>query len=77
MNLLSEENQRQSIEGERRLMNDPKYFSPVLRPPTDPATIYEGLRQAAVSAELVFNPNGGVTGVTTGLKSLDRRLGGL
>jgi hypothetical protein len=30
MNLLSEEDQRQNIEGERQLMNDPKYFSPTL-----------------------------------------------
>jgi hypothetical protein len=32
VNLLSEEDQRQSIEGERRLMNDPERFSPALLP---------------------------------------------
>jgi replicative DNA helicase len=40
-------------------------------------TLYEALRKAAESAQLVFNHDGGVTGVTTGLRSLDRRLGGL
>ena len=40
-------------------------------------TLYEALRQAAESAQLAFNRGGGVTGVTTGLRSLDRRLGGL
>jgi replicative DNA helicase len=40
-------------------------------------TLYEALRQAAESAQLAFNRDGGVTGVTTGLASLDRRLGGL
>jgi replicative DNA helicase len=40
-------------------------------------TLYEALRQAAESAQLAFNHDGGVTGVTTGLRSLDRRLGGL
>jgi replicative DNA helicase len=40
-------------------------------------TLYEALRQAAASAELAFNHDGGVTGVTTGFRSLDRRLGGL
>jgi hypothetical protein len=30
VNLLSEEDQRQSIEGEGRLMNDPERFSPAL-----------------------------------------------
>jgi replicative DNA helicase len=36
-----------------------------------------GLRQAAESAQLAFNHDGGVTGITTGFRSLDRRLGGL
>lgn len=40
-------------------------------------TSYEVLRKAAESAQLAFNHDGGVTGVTTGLRSLDRRLGGL
>jgi replicative DNA helicase len=40
-------------------------------------TLYEALRQAAESAQLAFNHDGGVTGVTTGLRSLGRRLGGL
>jgi replicative DNA helicase len=40
-------------------------------------TLYEVLRKAAESARLPFNHNGSVTGVTTGLRSLDRRLGGL
>jgi hypothetical protein len=40
-------------------------------------TLYEVLRKAAESAQLAFNHDGGVTGVTTGLRSLDRRLGGL
>jgi replicative DNA helicase len=40
-------------------------------------TLYEALRLAAESAQLAFNHDGGVTGVTTGLRSLDRRLGGL
>jgi replicative DNA helicase len=40
-------------------------------------TLYEALHQAAESAQLAFNRGGGVTGVTTGLRSLDRRLGGL
>jgi replicative DNA helicase len=40
-------------------------------------TLYEALRQAAESAQLAFNHDGGVTGVTTGFRSLDRRLGGL
>jgi replicative DNA helicase len=40
-------------------------------------TLYEALRQAAASAQLACNHDGGVTGVTTGLASLDRRLGGL
>jgi replicative DNA helicase len=40
-------------------------------------TLYEALRQAAESTQLAFNRGGGVTGVTTGLRSLDRRLSGL
>jgi hypothetical protein len=40
-------------------------------------TLYEVLRKAAESAQLAFNHDGGVTGVTTGLRSLDRRLGSL
>jgi replicative DNA helicase len=40
-------------------------------------TLYEVLRKAAESAQLAFHHDGGVTGVTTGLRSLDRRLGGL
>jgi replicative DNA helicase len=40
-------------------------------------TLYDALRQAAESAQLAFNHDGGVTGVTTGFRSLDRRLGGL
>jgi replicative DNA helicase len=40
-------------------------------------TLSEVLRKAAESAQLAFNHDSGVTGVTTGLKSLDRRLGGL
>jgi replicative DNA helicase len=40
-------------------------------------TSYEALRRAAEIAELAFNHDGGVTGVTTGFRSLDRRLGGL
>jgi replicative DNA helicase len=40
-------------------------------------TLYDALRQAAASAQLAYNHDGGVTGVTTGLTSLDRRLGGL
>jgi replicative DNA helicase len=40
-------------------------------------TLDEALRQAAESAQLAFNHDGGVTGVTTGFRSLDRRLGGL
>jgi replicative DNA helicase len=40
-------------------------------------TLYEALRRAAESAQLAFNHDGGVTGMTTGLRSLDRRLGGL
>jgi replicative DNA helicase len=40
-------------------------------------TLYEALRQAAASAQLAFHHDGGVTGVTTGLANLDRRLGGL
>jgi replicative DNA helicase len=40
-------------------------------------TLYEALRQAAASAQLACHHDGGVTGVTTGLASLDRRLGGL
>jgi replicative DNA helicase len=40
-------------------------------------TLYEVLRKAPESAQLAFNHDGGVTGVTTGLRSLDRRLGGL
>jgi replicative DNA helicase len=39
--------------------------------------LYEALRKAAESAQLAFNRDGGVTGVTTGLASLDRHLGGL
>jgi replicative DNA helicase len=40
-------------------------------------TLYEVLRKAAESAQLACHHDGGVTGVTTGLASLDRRLGGL
>jgi replicative DNA helicase len=40
-------------------------------------TLYEALRRAAEIAQLAFNHDGGVTGVTTGFRSLDRRLGGL
>ena len=40
-------------------------------------TFYEALRKAAESAQLAFNHDSGVIGVTTGLRSLDRRLGGL
>jgi replicative DNA helicase len=40
-------------------------------------TLSEVLRKAAESAQLVFNHDGGFSGVTTGLRSLDRRLGGL
>lgn len=40
-------------------------------------TLYDALSKAAASAELAYNHEGGVTGVTTGLKSLDRRLGGM
>jgi replicative DNA helicase len=40
-------------------------------------TLYEALRPAVESAQLAFNHDGGVTGVTTGLRNLDRRLGGL
>jgi len=41
------------------------------------STLYDAMRKALISAELAFNHDGGVTGVTTGLGSLDRRLGGL
>jgi replicative DNA helicase len=37
----------------------------------------EVLRKATEIAQLAFNRDGGVTGVTTGLRSLGRRLGGL
>ena len=40
-------------------------------------TLYEALRKATESAQLAFNHDGSVTGVTTGLRSLDRRLDGL
>ena len=40
-------------------------------------TLSDVLRKAAESAQLEFNHDGGVTGVTTGLRNLDRRLGGL
>ena len=40
-------------------------------------TLSELLRKAAERARLPFNHDGSVTGVTTGLRSLDRRLGGL
>jgi replicative DNA helicase len=40
-------------------------------------TLHEVLRKTAESAQLAFNHDGGVTGVTTGHRSLDRRLGGL
>jgi replicative DNA helicase len=41
------------------------------------STLYDAMRKALISAELAFNHDGGVTGVTTGLVSLDRRLGGM
>ena len=37
-------------------------------------TLCEVLRKAAESARLTFNHDGSVTGVTTGLRSLGRRL---
>jgi replicative DNA helicase len=40
-------------------------------------TLSDLLRKAAESARLPFNHDGSVTGVTTGLRSLDRQLGGL
>jgi replicative DNA helicase len=40
-------------------------------------TLYEALRRAAELTQLVFNHDGGVTGMTTGFTSLDSRLGGL
>jgi replicative DNA helicase len=40
-------------------------------------TLSAVLRKAAESAQLGFHHDGGITGVTTGLRSLDRRLGGL
>jgi replicative DNA helicase len=40
-------------------------------------TLYEALRKATESAQLAFHHDGGVTDVTTGLRSLHRRLGGL
>jgi replicative DNA helicase len=40
-------------------------------------TLYEVLRKAAESAQLTFNHDSGVTGVTMGLRSLDRWLAGL
>jgi replicative DNA helicase len=40
-------------------------------------TLSELLRKAAERARLPFNHDGSVTGVTTGLRSLDPRLGGL
>jgi replicative DNA helicase len=40
-------------------------------------TLYDAMRQAAESAQLAYNHDGGVTSVTTGFRSLDRRLGGL
>jgi replicative DNA helicase len=40
-------------------------------------TLYEALRKAAESAQLAFNHDGGVSGVTTGLRTLDCRLCGL
>jgi replicative DNA helicase len=40
-------------------------------------TLSEMLRKAAESAQLALNHDGGVAGVTIGLRSLDRRLGGL
>jgi replicative DNA helicase len=40
-------------------------------------TLSAVLRKAVESAQLGFHHDGGVTGVTTGLRSLDRRLGGL
>jgi replicative DNA helicase len=40
-------------------------------------TLYDTLRKAAESAQLAYHHDGGVTGVTTGFRSLDRRLGGL
>jgi replicative DNA helicase len=40
-------------------------------------TLYKALRRAAELTQLAFNHDGGVTGVTTGFTSLDRRLGGL
>jgi replicative DNA helicase len=40
-------------------------------------TLSKVLRKAAESPPLPFNHEGSVTGITTGLRSLDRRLGGL
>jgi replicative DNA helicase len=40
-------------------------------------TLYEALRKTAESAQLAYNRDGGVTGVTTGFRSLDHRRGGL
>ena len=40
-------------------------------------TLSEVLRKAAESAQRAFNHDGDVIGVTMGLRSLDRRLGGL